>query len=537
MSTNKQDWVRIFDTTLRDGEQSPGASMNLEEKVQMALQLKDLRVNIIEAGFPVASPSELDSVKTIAGLFKDDPEVTIAGLARCNTLDIDAAWEGVGPAAAKRIHVFIATSPLHMEVKLKKKPEEVLKQAEEMVAYAVAKFGKDCPVDVEFSAEDATRSEKPFLKEIFSRVIRAGATTINVPDTVGYTTPDEIYDLFSFLIKEVPGADKVIWSAHCHNDLGLAVANSLAAVKAGARQVECTVNGIGERAGNASLEELVMAMRTRNTIYPYWNTIENTLLYPASRKLSHLTGMLVQRNKAIVGENAFAHESGIHQHGVIANALTYEIMTPESVGRSGHNSIVLGKHSGRAGLKNRLAQLGYQVEEKALDDVYQRFLQLCDKKKTIYDDDLVRLVKGSLTQDVKVIYELVHLQVTCGSDQIIPTAYVKLNTPEGVKEASGHGDGPVDAAISVIRDLTQHTGKLVEFRINAVTEGRDALGDSYVKVQFGAELVSGRSSSTDIVDAAVRAYLDALNKYLALQQLGEGARLHPQKILEEASGV
>lgn len=535
MSTT--DWVRIFDTTLRDGEQSPGCSMNLEEKVQMALQLKDLRINILEAGFPVASPSELDSVRTIAALFKEDPEVTVAGLARCGVLDIDAAWDGVAPAASKRIHVFIATSPLHMEVKLKKKPIEVLKQAEEMVAYAVSKFGKGGPVDVEFSAEDATRSEREFLKEIFTRVIKAGATTINVPDTVGYTTPQEIYDLFDWLIGNVPGADKVIWSSHCHNDLGLAVANSLAAVQAGARQVECTMNGIGERAGNASLEEIIMAMKVRNNIYPYWTTIENTKLLPTSRKLSHLTGMLVQRNKAIVGENAFAHESGIHQHGVLANALTYEIMTPESVGRTGDNNLVLGKHSGRAGLKSRLEQLGYTVDDEALSGVYERFLALCDRKKTIYDEDLTRLMQGHLTQDVKPKYELLHLQVTCGGQNVVPTAYVRLNTPEGEKEGSGFGDGPVDAAMSVIRDLTHFGGKLVEFRINAVTQGRDALGDSFVKVQFEKALISGKSSSTDIVDAAVRAYLDALNKYLALQDMGGVEKLHPQAIWEEASGV
>ena len=530
------DVVKIFDTTLRDGEQSPGASMNLDEKVEMALQLKDLHVNVIEAGFPVASPGELESVKTIAGLFKDSPLVTIAALARCHTLDIDAAWEAVQPASSRRIHVFIATSPVHMEYKLKKKPDEVLAQAVEMVKYAAAKWPKGQTPDLEFSAEDATRSDPEFLKEIFTAVIQAGATTINVPDTVGYITPVEIHKLFTYLIENVSGADRVTWSAHCHDDLGLAVANSLAAVQAGARQVECTVNGIGERAGNASLEEIVMALNTRKNVFPVRSTIVTEQLYPASRKLSRLTGMLVQRNKAVVGENAFAHESGVHQHGVIANALTYEIMTPESVGRMGGTSLVMGKHSGRAGLKQNLERLGYAFSPDSLNEIYKRFMELCDRKKSVYDDDLHRLVRGAAAE-VEAQFELLDLQVMCGGGKMTPTAYVKLKTPDGVKEGSAFGDGPVDAALSVIRELTEHTGKLVEFRIQAVTEGRDAMGDGYVKVQFEENVLSGKSSSTDIVDAAVRAYLDALNRFLATREAG-GGKVHPQQdIYAEAAGV
>ena len=495
--------VYIFDTTLRDGEQSPGASMGLREKVEMALQLEKLGVDIIEAGFPMASKGELEAVREISGVVK---RPIVAALTRTRREDIDKAWEGVRQARRPRLHIFIATSDIHLKYKLKMDRETVLKEAVEAVRY-----GKRLTDDIEFSAEDATRSDREFLCRVVEAVIEAGATVVNIPDTVGYSVPWEIRDLFSYIKNHVPNIDKVILSCHCHNDLGLAVANSLAALEGGVRQVECTVNGIGERAGNASLEEVVMAIRTRPDLLNYYTKINTHEIYRSSRLLSRLTGLVVARNKPIVGDNAFAHEAGIHQHGVIQKALTYEIMTPQDVGRESSH-LILGKHSGRHGLRKRCTELGYKLSGEELEKLYERFMALADKKKEVFDEDLVALLEDELASGEKV-YELDYLHTISGSNTL-PTATVRLREGNKVMLDSATGDGPVDATYRAIERITGVPGKLLEYSINAVTKGTEALGEAHVKIDFNGAQVAGRASSTDIIEASAKAYINALNRFI-----------------------
>ena len=501
----ERDRVYIFDTTLRDGEQSPGASMSMEEKLQVARALKELNVDIIEAGFPISSEDQFLGVKKIA---EEIEGPVIAGLARCNEEDISACIKALEPAKKKRIHVFISTSPIHMEKKLKKKPDEVLKLAIESVKYA-----KSFVEDVEFSAEDATRSDWKFLAEIFSAVIEAGATTINVPDTVGYTMPMEFHQLIEYLKKNVPNIDKAIISVHCHNDLGLAVANSLFGVLAGARQVECTINGIGERAGNAAMEEIVMAIKVRKDIYPVYTDINTKKLYPTSQLVSRITGMCIQPNKAIVGANAFAHESGIHQHGVISDRLTYEIMDPEDVGREEGSKLVLGKHSGRHGLKERLEKLGIKLTEDEFEKVYIRFKKLADKKKEVYDDDLVAIVEDEVKKETG--YVNLDYMLSLSGTNVVPTATIRLKQQDGsLSEEASTGDGQVDAAFNAIDKILGKKPKLREYNLRAITGGRDALGEVSLTIEHNGKIYYGWGTSTDIIEASVKAYINAYNKIL-----------------------
>lgn len=493
--------IKIFDTTLRDGEQSPGCSMNLEEKLEVAKQLEMMGVDVIEAGFAIASPGDFNAVMAIAKQIKN---ATVASLARALPKDIDRAYEAVKFAQQPRIHTFIATSDIHMKYKLKATPEEVLQQAVSMVKYA-----KGYLKDVEFSAEDATRSQPEFLYKVFEEVIKAGATVINVPDTVGYTTPDEFYQLIKGIKENVPNIHLAEISVHCHNDLGLAVANSLAAARAGATQLECTINGIGERAGNAALEEVVMAMNTRRDIYGLSPRIDTTQIYPASRLISKVTGMRVQHNKAIVGDNAFAHESGIHQHGMLANQSTYEIMTPESIGLS-KNKLVLGKHSGRHAVEDRLRHLGYQLTSEKLDKIFQEFKLLADKKKTVDDRDLEALVEEKKVE-IQEIYQLKEFVINCGN-VITSTANIKLIKDDEEFEEVAKGYGPVDAAFKAIEHILGNEFILEDYSLQSVTEGEDALGEAIVKIKYQDEIYKGRGLSTDIVEASIKAYLNAINK-------------------------
>ncbi|HOJ67905.1 MAG TPA: 2-isopropylmalate synthase [Candidatus Hydrogenedentes bacterium] len=500
--------VYIFDTTLRDGEQSPGASMDAPSKLQMALQLERLGVDVIEAGFPIASQQEYESVKRIAETVK---QCRVAALARALNKDIERAASALEKAAAPVLHTFIASSPIHMEHKLRMSPEQVLEAADKAVRLA-----KSLVPRVEFSAEDATRSEWDFLVKLTRVAIEAGADVINLPDTVGYTTPDEIREMFRYVIagmSDLLRDREIIFSTHNHNDLGLAVANALSAVAGGARQIECTVNGIGERAGNTSLEEVVMAMKTRNDVYPYFTKINTREIVPSSAMLSKVTGLTVPYNKPIVGRNAFAHESGIHQHGVIANAKTYEIMTPESVGRH-RSELVLGKHSGRAGLAKRCAELGYVLSDAEVDKLYDRFIALADKKKEIYDDDLRLLVLG-VQQGATEVYQLEQMS-TSGHDPSM--ALVKLRRGEQVFCDSAVGDGPVHAACMAIERITGISGQLDQFEIRANTPGKEAMGEAHVVVRIDNHDYRGTGASTDIIEAAVLAYLNAINKYVILAE-------------------
>ncbi len=497
--------VEIFDTTLRDGEQSPGASMNDKEKLQMAFQLERLGVDIIEAGFPIASEQEFESVKRVAGAIK---ECRVAALARTVTADIERAAAALEPAVHPVLHTFIATSDIHMEHKLRMSREQVMERAAEAVRLA-----KKLVPRVEFSAEDATRSDLEFLATISAVAIEAGADVINLPDTVGYTTPAEIREMFRYVIAHAAGADRVVFSSHNHNDLGLAVANALAAVEGGARQIECTVNGIGERAGNTSLEEVVMAMRTRHDVYPYDCRINSKEILKSSQLLGSTTGLVIPYNKPIVGRNAFAHESGIHQHGMIANQRTYEIMTPESIGRS-RSDLVLGKHSGRAGLAKRCEDLGYHLTPEEVGTLYERFIALADKKKEVFEDDLRVLIVAMRDESFEV-YQLDQLQ-TSGHNPTM--AMVKLRKGDTVMMETATGDGPVHAACMAIERLTGMSGLLEKFDIRAATPGKDALGEAHVIVSFTGRPYTGSGASTDIVEAAVQAYLSALNKYAALQK-------------------
>jgi 2-isopropylmalate synthase len=498
--------ILIFDTTLRDGEQSPGYSMNTKEKVEMAKQLARLGVDVMEAGFPIASEDDFEAVKTIAEQLKGGP--VIAGLARAKDVDIDRAWEALKHAERARIHTFIATSEIHIKYKLKSTQEEVLE-----ATVAAVKRAKRYTEDVEFSAEDAHRTDQDFLCKVVEAAIKAGATTINIPDTVGYGVPWEFGQRIRDLMNRVPNIDRVVVSAHCHNDLGVAVANSLEAVRAGARQVECTINGIGERAGNASLEEFVMTLRTRKDLLAYEVGIRTEEIYRTSKLLQSITGISVQPNKAIVGVNAFAHEAGIHQHGVLQKPLTYEIMTPESVGVP-RSKLVLGKHSGRHAFKKRLEELGIELGEDDLNKAFVRFKALCDRKKEVFDEDLLTLVEEEVMTPAET-YTLDHLQFTSGTN-IVPTATVRLKMHDEVYQESGWGDGPVDAAYKAIDLITKIPGKLLEYQIRAVTGGKDAMGEVTVAVEMDGQRVVGRGSSTDVIEASVRAYLHAINKVVAV---------------------
>lgn len=497
--------VEIFDTTLRDGEQSPGASMDEHEKLQMAKQLDRLGVDIIEAGFPIASTQEFEAVRKVAQHVEHS---RVAALARALPADIERAAGALEPARRPVLHTFIATSDIHLEHKLRMSRQEVLDNAGKAVSLA-----KGLVERVEFSAEDATRSDWGFLVEVTKVAIEAGADVINLPDTVGYTTPAEIRGMFEHVIANVPGSDKVVFSSHNHNDLGLAVANALAAVQGGARQIECTVSGIGERAGNTSLEEVVMAMRTRHDVYDYDCGIDSLELVPSSSLLSKITGLTIPYNKPIVGRNAFAHESGIHQHGMIANRQTYEIMTPESVGRS-RSELVLGKHSGRAGLANRSEELGYKLTDAELKTLYEKFIDLADKKKEVYDDDL-RMLIVALHNESFEVYHLEDLH-TSGNDPA--TALVTLRKGDESFTDTSFGDGPVHAACNAIERIAGVSGRLERFDVRATTPGKDALGEAYVTVTFGDKTYKGNGASTDIIEAAVSAYLNALNKFLALSE-------------------
>ena len=499
--------IKIFDTTLRDGEQSPGCSMNLQEKLEVAHALEKLKVDIIEAGFAISSPGDFESVKSIAEAVH---ECTVASLARLNVKDIDAAYEAVKGAANPRIHVFIATSPLHLEYKLKMTEEQVLEKTRELVAYAK----KYCS-DIEFSAEDATRSDPDYLVKVVDAAIKAGATTINLPDTVGYTTPTEMRELIEYVMKNVDGADKVDFSVHCHNDLGLGVANSLAGVIGGATQIECTVNGLGERAGNTSLEEVVMAMRTRPDVFTNLPRIDTTKIYNTSKLVYNIIGQTPALNKPIVGANAFAHEAGIHQHGVLANRKTYEIMTPESVGIT-TNKIVLGKHSGKHAFDTRLRELGYELSEEELLDCFEKFKVLCDKKKTVSDADISALVahKKIVSEDTK--YKLDRFYVHA-SNVLSATSTIRLKLSDGTTiEDAAVGNGPVDASYNTINKMINPPAHTLEkYSINAVSEGKDTLGEAMVTLKTeDGNMVVGRGLSTDVIEASILAYLNAIDKII-----------------------
>lgn len=497
----RQNKILIFDTTLRDGEQSPGASMNVEEKLRMAEQLAKLQVDIIEAGFPASSDGDFESVKAVARSIRAP---VIVGLARTELKDIDRAWEAVKYAEKPAIHTFIATSDIHLKYKLNKSRKQVLEDTVRAVSHAKAY----CPM-VEFSAEDATRSDPDYLCQVFEAAIKAGATIINIPDTVGYSVPDEFASLIKYVRKNVPGIKGVTISVHCHNDLGLAVANSIAAIKAGARQVECTINGIGERAGNTSMEEIVMAINTRKDIFKLTTNINARYIYPASRLLSHITGIVVQPNKAIVGANAFAHEAGIHQDGLLKERQTYEIMTPESIGLPSH-TLVMGKHSGRHAFRERLKSLGYDLSKENLEKAFRRFKALADKKKQIYDEDLEAIVAGEVLR-IPERYKLVSINVTSGSETI-PTATVQLEIDGKVIKDAGFGDGPVDAAYNTIAKITRTKSKLLRFSINAISKGTDAQGGVTVNLEEGGKTAIGQGAHTDIIVASAMAYINALNK-------------------------
>jgi 2-isopropylmalate synthase len=493
--------VRFFDTTLRDGEQSPGASMNTAEKVRLAIQLEKLGVDIIEAGFPAASQGDFEAVSQIAGKLSN---TEIAGLARANKEDIDAAWGAVKHAARPRIHTFIATSDIHLKYKLRLDREQVIARAVEAVRYA-----KTFTDNVEFSAEDGSRSDRDYLCKVFEAAIEAGATTINLPDTVGYAIPSEFAELITYVRKHTPNIAKAVLSVHCHNDLGLATANTLAALSAGARQAEVTVNGIGERAGNTSLEEVVMALKTRNNCLPFETGISTEQIYATSRLVSMITGILVQPNKAIVGANAFAHEAGIHQDGMLKNPMTYEIMRPEDIGLS-TTKLVLGKHSGRHALRDRLKDMGYELSEEELQVVFSKFKQLADKKKHVMDEDLEAIVNEGVLRTPD-IFVLEYLHVTSGTT-VMPMASVQLSVNGRSVKAAGYGNGPIDAAYNTIAKLTNTQSELLRFTISAITGGTDAQGEVTVRLRENGLIALGRGADPDIMTAAALAYLNGLNR-------------------------
>ena len=508
------DKLIIFDTTLRDGEQSPGASMTKDEKVRIAKSLERMRVDVIEAGFPRASKGDFEAVQAVARAIKDS---TICGLARALDADIDTAGEALKDANSSRIHTFIATSPIHMEKKLRMTPDQVVEQA----VHAV-KRARNWTNNVEFSPEDAGRSELDFLCRIIEQVIDAGATTINIPDTVGYNVPQQFGELIKNLIERIPNSDKAVFSVHCHNDLGLAVANSLSAVMNGARQVECTINGLGERAGNASLEEVVMGVRTRQDLFPCDTTIDATHIVPTSRLVSGITGCAVQPNKAIVGANAFAHESGIHQDGVLKNRETYEIMRAEDVGWSA-NRMVLGKHSGRNAFRTRMQELGVSfASEEELNDTFARFKDLADKKHEIYDEDLQSLVTEAKSESISEQFKLVSMKV-CSETGETPLANITIAIAGQEQSGSAEGGGPVDATFKAIESMVNSQTELQLYSVNNITSGTDAQGEVTVRLEKAGRIVNGQGADTDIVIASAKAYLNALNKIMDSEE-----RAHPQ---------
>ncbi|MCC0016991.1 MAG: 2-isopropylmalate synthase [Rhodobiaceae bacterium] len=506
------DQVIIFDTTLRDGEQCPGATMTLEEKLQVADLLDAMGVDVIEAGFPIASNGDFEAVSLIAERVQN---AVVAGLSRAAPGDIERAGEAVKHARRPRIHTFISTSPVHMKYKLQKSPDEVLEMVVRQVTQA-----RNLVDDVEWSCEDGTRTEHDFLCRCVEAAINAGATTINIPDTVGYTVPEEYFELFRMVRERVPNADKAIFSVHCHNDLGMAVANSLAGVKAGARQIECTINGIGERAGNAALEEIVMAMKTRGDVLPFTTNIDTTMLTRASKMVAAVTSFPVQYNKAIVGRNAFAHESGIHQDGMLKHTQTYEIMTPESVGVS-KTSLVMGKHSGRNAFRDKLEQLGYQLSDNQLQDAFTRFKDLADRKKEVYDEDIEALVDENLAtaEDRMKVLSLLVVAGTMGPQ----VCTLSLDIEGEHKTVQSSGNGPVDATFNAIQQLVPHEAKLELYQVHAVTEGTDAQAEVSVRLGADGKSFTGRAAHPDTLVASAKAYLTALNKVIARRD-----RLHAQ---------
>jgi 2-isopropylmalate synthase len=496
-----EDRVYVFDTTLRDGEQSPGNTMNAQEKLRVAKQLEALGVDIIEAGFPIASEGDFDSVRQIAETIKKSE---VAGLARANFDDIDRAWEAVKYAEKPRIHTFVSTSDIHLKYQIRKTQDEVLKMTEESVRRAASYTS-----NVEFSAMDATRSDWDYLCKVFEVAIKAGATTINVPDTVGYTVPDEFGRLIRYIKEHVPNIARAVISVHCHNDLGLAVANSVAAVWNGARQVECTINGIGERSGNAALEEIVMILRTRKDVFGMDTRIISEKIYPTSKLITSITGAPVQPNKAIVGTNAFAHESGIHQDGLLKEKATFEIMTPESVGIP-KSSLVLGKHSGRHALRDRIETLGYSLSDKELNLAFKRFKTLADMKKDVYDEDIETIIMDEIVR-VPEKYRMAYLSVTCGN-MTVPTATVKIECDGHIFQEVCFGDGPVDATFKAIQKIVSTNSTLLKFGINAITGGTDAQGEVFVKLEENGLAAIGKGADTDVIVASGKAYVSALNK-------------------------
>ena len=501
-STNPKK-IKIFDTTLRDGEQSPGASMNLEEKLRIAEVLEEMGVDVIEAGFPIASNGDFEAVCEVAKLVKNS---IVCGLARSGRADIERAADALKPGIRTRIHTFISTSSLHMKYKLQMEPDEVYNAVIDSVSYA-----RNFTNDVEWSPEDGSRTEHDFLCRCVEAAINAGATTINIPDTVGYSIPEEFGKLIAMLVERVPNSEKAVFSTHCHNDLGLAVANSLAGVMNGARQVECTVNGLGERAGNAALEEIVMALRTRSDKIPFTTSLDTKCITRASKLVSTITGFTVQPNKAIVGANAFAHEAGIHQDGVLKHAQTYEIMTPDSVGLT-KSKLVMGKHSGRHAFRVKLNEMGYELGENAVQDAFRRFKDLADKKKDIYDEDIVALVDDEVLRANDAI-KFKSLLVVCGSKGP-QTAELEIDVDGELLLTKAEGDGPVDATFNAIKDLVPHDARLQLYQVNAVTEGTDAQAEVTVRLEENGKTVNGQGADTDTMVASARAYVNALNKLL-----------------------
>jgi len=501
------DRIIIFDTTLRDGEQSPGASMNAAEKLRLAIQLEKLGVDVIEAGFPAASEGDFESVSQIAKKMK---HLEVAGLCRASKGDIDKAWGAVQHAVRPRIHTFIATSDIHMKYKLDMTREEVLAATKEAVSYA-----KSLTASVEFSAEDGSRSDPDFLCQVFATAIEAGATTVNLPDTVGYAIPEEFGDLVRYVREQTPNIDKAVLSVHCHNDLGLATANTIAAIKAGARQAEVTINGIGERAGNTSLEEVVMAMHTRPNFMPFNTNIKTEQIHPSSRLVSMITGIIVQPNKAIVGANAFAHEAGIHQDGVLKNPMTYEIMKPETVGLNA-NKLVLGKHSGRHALRSHLKEMGYDLSDEELKKVFTKFKELADKKKHVVDEDLEAIVTEGIlrTEDT---FKMQYMHVSAGTT-VMPMASVQLEINGRSVRGAGYGNGPIDAVFNAIAQLTGTESELLRFSVSALTGGTDAQGEVTVRLSENGLIALGKGSDSDIITASAKAYVNGLNRIEYLKE-------------------
>jgi len=510
MSNNQ---VLIFDTTLRDGEQSPGATMTHDEKLEIASMLDDMGVDIIEAGFPIASEGDFAAVSEIA---KNSVNSRICGLARANFADIDRCWEAIKHAKQNRIHTFIGTSPLHRAI-----PNLTMDEMADKIHQTVTHARNLCD-NVQWSPMDATRTEWDYLCRVIEIAIKAGATTINIPDTVGYTAPAESADLIKRLIETVPGADEVIFATHCHNDLGMATANSLAAVAGGARQIECTINGLGERAGNTALEEVVMALKTRHDIMPWTTGIDTTKIMAISRRVSTVSGFLVQPNKAIVGKNAFAHESGIHQDGMLKNRENFEIMRPEDVGLSG-TSLPLGKHSGRAALRDKLEQLGFEVGDNQLKDIFVRFKELADRKKEVFDDDIIALVRADSGEDEDDRLQLVSMKVVCGTGGPAEST-IEMEVDGKELSATAEGDGPVDATFKAIRQIHPNTARLQLYQVSAVTEGTDAQATVSVRLEEDGVIATGQSANTDTVVASAKAYIHALNRLLVRRdKVGEGA--------------